>query len=61
MQRKDLVESSTIDDVLEQLQSYPKEELYRFIVDGRLHAQENGWLGYEERQPGSLKAAFNGL
>lgn len=43
------------------LQQYPREELYRLIVDGRFHSKEQGWIGYEEREPGSLKAVFEGL
>lgn len=43
------------------LKKYPKDELYRLVVDGQFHKSESGWLGYEKRQPGCLKAAFNGL
>ena len=48
---------------LEALARYPQAELYRLIVDGSMHKkkEENGWLGYESREPGSLKAAFKGL
>jgi hypothetical protein len=61
MQRNESVELSAIDSVLNQLHNYPENELYRLVVDGRLHAKETGWLGYEEREAGSLKAMFNGL
>jgi len=43
------------------LKQYPQAELYRLIVDGRLHKNEKGWVEYEKREPGSIKAAFNGL
>jgi hypothetical protein len=43
------------------LQQYPRRELYRLIVDGRFHKNEQGWAGYENREKGCLKAAFNGL
>lgn len=46
---------------LEALIRYPQAELYRLIVDGSMHKKENGWLGYEGREPGSLKAALKGL
>lgn len=43
------------------LSQYPKEELYRLVVDGRLIEKEDGWLGYEKREPNSLAGVFNGL
>lgn len=46
---------------LSYLVQYPASELYRLPVDGRFHAKEQGWKQYEERQPGCLKAAFDGL
>jgi hypothetical protein len=46
---------------LSYLANYPKNELYRLVVDGILHKQECGWVAYEEREPGCLRAAFQGL
>jgi hypothetical protein len=46
---------------LDALLAYPQTELYRLIVDGQFHKKEQGYAGYEQRQPGSLKAAFDGL
>lgn len=40
---------------------YPTRELYRLIVDGKFHQTQNGWVGYERREPGSLKAFFAAL
>jgi hypothetical protein len=47
------------EDFLHLLKAFPAEELYRIVVDGNLHAKENGWVGYEKREPGCLKAFFN--
>ncbi len=46
---------------IEYLKQVPQNELYRFIVDGYLHKNEYGWLGYANREEGSVDAAFNGL
>ncbi|HEX4044951.1 MAG TPA: Fic family protein, partial [Gammaproteobacteria bacterium] len=47
--------------VLVALSQYPSSELYRLVVDGKRHVLEQGWLGYEQREPGCLKALFTGL
>jgi hypothetical protein len=41
------------------MKAIPKEELYRLVVDGRFHAKEKGWVGYENREPGCLKSFFD--
>ncbi|STX29773.1 ankyrin repeat-containing protein [Legionella beliardensis] len=52
---------------LSNLAIYPTEELYRLAVDGYYHdktvdgIKENGWIGYERRQPGCLKALFDAM
>lgn len=45
----------------EHIRNYPRQELYRIVVDGYQHADQNGWVGYEGREKGCLKAVFNGL
>ncbi len=30
-------------------------QLFRFFIDGRLYSKENGWQGYENRQPGCIE------
>lgn len=40
------------------IKAFPAEELYRIVVDGTLHASEHGWIEYEKREPGCLKAFF---
>lgn len=39
---------------LEVLKKFDKRQLFRFFVDGRLYTKENGWEGYESRQPGCV-------
>lgn len=46
---------------IDKLKKVPKSELYRFIVDGRLHASEKGWLKYAIREPNSLPAVFDAM
>ncbi|HAT1871810.1 TPA: Dot/Icm T4SS effector AnkX [Legionella pneumophila] len=43
------------------LQAYPREEIWRLFVDGRFWSKENGWRGYESREPGCLNAALESL
>lgn len=43
------------------LDYFPQEELYRLVVDGGMHKNQRGWVGYESREPGCLKAFFEGL
>jgi ankyrin repeat protein len=43
------------------LTKIPQDELWRIFVDGIFWHQQNGWIGYENREPGSLQACFNGL
>ncbi|MDQ7045010.1 MAG: Fic family protein [Sulfurimonas sp.] len=37
------------------LKEFDHRQLFRFFVDGRLYTKENGWEGYENRQPGCIK------
>lgn len=37
------------------LKKIDSRQLYRLFVDGRLYAKENGWLRYEQRQPGCVQ------
>lgn len=60
-QQKINIKSSIPATGIKILQQYPRRELYRLIVDGRFHKNEQGWAGYENREKGCLKAAFNGL
>lgn len=46
-------------DIFGKIKTFPVEELYRVVVDGTLHTKENGWVGYEKREPGCLKAFFD--
>lgn len=46
---------------LEALKTYPLNELYRLIVDGRQHAAGRGWGNYEKTEPGSVIGGFRGL
>ncbi|MFZ2314090.1 MAG: hypothetical protein WAW86_00330 [Gammaproteobacteria bacterium] len=43
------------------LKKIPEHELYRLMVDGCLHKQEHGWLGYANREYGSLDALYRAL
>jgi len=40
---------------LEILKKFDHRQLFRFFVDGRFYTKENGWVGYEERQPGCIE------
>ncbi len=37
------------------LKEFDPQQLFRFFIDGRLYTEENGWEGYEGRQPGCIK------
>lgn len=56
-----VIQEDVSNDGLSIFKRYPEKELYRLIVDGCNHKTECGWIAYEEREPGCLKAAFNGL
>lgn len=45
--------------ILKLLNACTKEELYRFQVDGNLLAKENGWMKYQNREPGCISSFFN--
>lgn len=40
---------------------YPSSEIWRLLIDGRLQKKEQGWIDYEKREFGSVKALLNGL
>ncbi|MBA2654086.1 MAG: hypothetical protein H0U71_03340 [Gammaproteobacteria bacterium] len=47
---------------IQYLKLYPREELWRLIVDGRLHKIENGWKKYDQREYASdVQSTLNGL
>ncbi len=37
------------------LKQFDKRQLFRFFIDGRLYKKENGWVRYEQRQPGCIE------
>ncbi len=39
-------------------QSFPKNEFWRFFVDG-VKQKKDSWVGFEQREPGYLQAMFN--
>lgn len=43
------------------LKQFDKAQLFRFFVDGRFHkaSKYNGWIGYENRERGSVQAMLN--
>jgi|GEM_PF-1349854 len=43
------------------LKKFDKAQLFRFFVDGRFHkaTKYNGWIGYEQRERGSVQAMLN--
>ncbi|MCW8398062.1 ankyrin repeat domain-containing protein [Legionella sp. PATHC038] len=43
------------------LKSYPPEQIWRLLVDGRFWSKEKGWHGYESRERGSINAALESL
>jgi len=40
------------------LSKFPKERLFQFMVDGKMHAKEEGYHGFESREPGCMKAFY---
>lgn len=52
------IKVSTVAEVIHALKQFPKSDLYRFIIDGRLHESEKGWFEYALREPGSLPGVF---
>ncbi len=43
------------------LKRFDPAQLFRLFVDGRFQKKYAGWVGYEAREPGSVKAILNGL
>lgn len=43
------------------LKKIPEHELYRLVIDGCLHSAEFGWLGYANREHGSVDALYRAL
>jgi hypothetical protein len=43
------------------LKKYPKDKLVCLIVELKKLKSENGWVKYEEREPGCVEAAFKAL
>jgi hypothetical protein len=37
------------------LKNIDPRQLYRFFIDGQLYKKENGWVRYEQRQPGCIE------
>ena len=48
-------------EVIEKLKQYPSSDFYRFLIDGDLHKNEHGWIGYGLREPGCIEGVFNGF
>src|SRR5215213_863188 len=42
------------------LKAFDSSQIFRFFVDGRFQRKYRGWLGYEEREPGSIQAMLDG-
>src|SRR5262245_27982207 len=40
---------------------FPIKEIWRPLIDGRLHQTEDGWGKYEEREEGCVKDLHDGL
>ncbi|MGQ3889528.1 hypothetical protein ACQUW5_10910 [Legionella sp. CNM-1927-20] len=61
-EEKIVIRSSSPKDALSEFKTrYPKEQIWQLGVDGIMATKEGGWRCYENREPGSLKAFFNGL
>ena len=46
---------------MDYLKNFDSAQLWRFFVDGRFHKKYEGWVVYEEREPGSIPALLNGF
>lgn len=46
---------------LNELSKFPMNQLWRFVVDGKLQIEEGGWKAYDAREPGSVAAAIRGM
>lgn len=46
---------------LEPLRDIDSDQLFRLFVDGRFQKRYRGWVGYEEKEPGSVSAMLEGL
>jgi hypothetical protein len=46
---------------LSKFSEYPAHESYRIFVDGRFHKDQQGFVGYEMREPGCIKAIYDAL
>jgi len=46
---------------LRALLNFDKRQIFRFFVDGHFWKKYRGWLGYEEREPGSVQGMLNGF
>jgi|GEM_PF-5924496 len=56
------IEIYETEDILEQISDFPNEERWRLLVDAKLQKNEQAWLDYEKREPGSmvsLRKAFD--
>lgn len=40
---------------------FPMNQWWRFAVDGKLQAKENGWKAFDKREPGSVNAILHGI
>jgi|GEM_PF-5322430 len=50
-----------IDENVSQLINLNLKEYYRFVVDGNLHKDEDGWMGYSKREAGSVTSLLTSL
>lgn len=46
-------------DILWRLAKLHPIQYFRLVTSGKLHCQDKGWLGYEQREPGSIPALFD--
>lgn len=46
---------------MQMLKQFDKRQLFRLVIDGRLHKRYQGWLGYESGERGSVQALMDGL
>lgn len=54
-----VLKASSRQDIISALKQFPASDLYRFLIDGRLHRAENGWLEYALREHGSLPGVLD--
>lgn len=50
------VDTQSIDCIKYWFEDFPRQDIWRFFIDGVLQRKETGWVDFEKREPGYLKA-----